>query len=41
MRRARLEGQPQGLARAEQMLLADHFVERGGAQLFGKRSVGG
>ena len=37
MRLAGFEGQAQRLARAEQMLLADDFVDRARAQGFGKR----
>ncbi|MDP1607245.1 MAG: hypothetical protein Q8L93_11520 [Rhodocyclaceae bacterium] len=40
MRRPRLERQPQGLAGAEQMLLPDHRIERGGTQLFRQRRMG-
>jgi hypothetical protein len=37
---ARLKGQTQGLARPQQMLLADYLIGRTGPQLLGQRCTG-
>ena len=37
---AGFESDPQRLVRAEQVLLADHFVDIAGPQAFGERNIG-
>jgi hypothetical protein len=41
MRLARLESHAHRLTRSEQVVLADHLVERAGAQSFGQRGMAG